>query len=244
MVGRAGLAVDVAQVVGHRLAARSTAPGACAGVATSSSTTAAVLLLAVELELLLLLPQAVATITVAASVANPTSPYALRASVVTFSSSEEFSVMPVATRTVLVTPRPWHPTAPATPAAPPPTSAASLAHWISGCTRWMKAPCAKPQSVPASTFSRPTTFASRDEPLGDEVGVLDDVGVVGHHARGSASCPRAVGRPPTRATRARAAGSPARSRRRRRGPASTRSTTSRSGGSKACGPCQLPQQTW
>jgi hypothetical protein len=32
------------------------------------------LLLAVELELLLLLPQAVATITVAASVANPTSP--------------------------------------------------------------------------------------------------------------------------------------------------------------------------
>jgi len=32
------------------------------------------LLLAVELELLLLLPQAVATITVAASVANPTNP--------------------------------------------------------------------------------------------------------------------------------------------------------------------------
>ena len=42
----------------------------------------------------------------------------------------------------------------------PSARAASLAHWISGWTRRTKAPWAKPQSVPASTFSRPT-FASR-----------------------------------------------------------------------------------
>ncbi len=43
----------------------------------------------------------------------------------------------------------------------PSTSASSLAHWIVGWTRAMKAPCANPQSVPPMTLSGPTTLASR-----------------------------------------------------------------------------------
>jgi hypothetical protein len=38
----------------------------------------------------------------------------------------------------------------------PSTSARSLAHMIDGCTRCTNGPCAKPQSVPATTLSRPT----------------------------------------------------------------------------------------
>ena len=43
----------------------------------------------------------------------------------------------------------------------PSTSDSSFAHITCGCTRWMCSICAKPQSVPAMTFSRPTIFASR-----------------------------------------------------------------------------------
>ena len=43
----------------------------------------------------------------------------------------------------------------------PSTSAPSLAHWIDGCTRLVNGPWAKPQSVPAMTWSRPTRLASR-----------------------------------------------------------------------------------
>src|SRR5262249_8019600 len=43
----------------------------------------------------------------------------------------------------------------------PSASASSFAHWIEGCTRWKKTPCANPQSVPPMTFSRPTRFARR-----------------------------------------------------------------------------------
>ena len=44
-------------------------------------------------------------------------------------------------------------------AAAPSTSADSLAHCTSGWTLAMFQPCEKPQSVPAMTFSRPTTLA-------------------------------------------------------------------------------------
>src|SRR4029079_10264798 len=37
------------------------------------------------------------------------------------------------------------------------TRARSLAHMIEGCTRCTNGPCAKPQSVPAMTLSRPTS---------------------------------------------------------------------------------------
>src|SRR5262245_2006732 len=43
----------------------------------------------------------------------------------------------------------------------PSTNALSLAHWIDGWTLALKGPCEKPQSVPAITFSRPTSLASR-----------------------------------------------------------------------------------
>lgn len=43
----------------------------------------------------------------------------------------------------------------------PSTSALSFAHWIDGCTLALKGPWEKPQSVPASTFYRPTSPANR-----------------------------------------------------------------------------------
>ena len=43
--------------------------------------------------------------------------------------------------------------------AAPSASDFSLAHWTSGWTRIMLQPWEKPQSVPAMTFSRPTTLA-------------------------------------------------------------------------------------
>ena len=41
----------------------------------------------------------------------------------------------------------------------PSASDSSFAHMIEGCTRRWNGPCAKPQSVPAITFSRPRFFA-------------------------------------------------------------------------------------
>jgi pimeloyl-ACP methyl ester carboxylesterase len=41
----------------------------------------------------------------------------------------------------------------------PSASDSSFAHMIDGCTRRWNGPCAKPQSVPAMTFSRPRFFA-------------------------------------------------------------------------------------
>jgi hypothetical protein len=43
----------------------------------------------------------------------------------------------------------------------PCASASSLAHMMDGCTRLTCGVCANPQSVPASMFSRPTSFAMR-----------------------------------------------------------------------------------
>ena len=64
----------------------------------------------------------------------------------------------------------------------PCTSASSLAHMIVGWTRRTYGPWAKPQSVPPITRSRPDQLGQPHEPLGDELGMLDDVGGVGDHA--------------------------------------------------------------
>jgi len=45
--------------------------------------------------------------------------------------------------------------------AAPATSASSFAHWMLGCTRRTNGPWAKPQSVLATMFSRPTSRARR-----------------------------------------------------------------------------------
>jgi hypothetical protein len=37
--------------------------------------------------------------------------------------------------------------------------------------------------VPAMTFSRPDDFSERDDAVGDQFGVLDEVGGVADHAR-------------------------------------------------------------
>ena len=50
---------------------------------------------------------------------------------------------------------------------------------IEGCTRLTWGAWAKPQSVPPMTFSRPTSLAMRDEPLGHQFGMLDHIGANG-----------------------------------------------------------------
>ena len=51
-----------------------------------------------------------------------------------------------------------------------------------GCTRRWNGPWAKPQSVPAITFSRPTSFGEPHDALGDEFRMLDHVGGVADDA--------------------------------------------------------------
>jgi hypothetical protein len=46
---------------------------------------------------------------------------------------------------------------------------------IEGCTRRWNGPCAKPQSVPAITFSRPDDLRQPHDALGDQLGMFDDV---------------------------------------------------------------------
>ena len=53
---------------------------------------------------------------------------------------------------------------------------------IDGCTRRWNGPCAKPQSVPASTFSRPDQPGDAHDALGDQLRMLDHVGGVADHA--------------------------------------------------------------
>ena len=54
----------------------------------------------------------------------------------------------------------------------------SLAQAICG---WMRPP--RPQSVAATTFSRPTTLGEAHDAVGDQLGMLDHVGGVTDHAR-------------------------------------------------------------
>src|SRR5215472_9500271 len=58
----------------------------------------------------------------------------------------------------------------------------SFAHMIVGWTRRANGLCAKPQSVPAMTFSRPTILGQPDDALGNEFRVLDDIGGMADHA--------------------------------------------------------------
>ena len=51
-----------------------------------------------------------------------------------------------------------------------------------GCTRLFSSSCANPQSVPAIRFSRPDTRGKPEEPLGDQLRMLDHVGAVAHDA--------------------------------------------------------------
>ena len=60
----------------------------------------------------------------------------------------------------------------------PSSNAVSFAHAIWG---WTRPP--RPQSVPATTFSRPTTFANPDNSICDQFGRLDEVGRMTDDAR-------------------------------------------------------------
>ena len=64
----------------------------------------------------------------------------------------------------------------------PSASASSFAHMMLGCTRRWNGPWAKPQSVPAMTFSRPTSLAQPHDALGDQFGMLDHIGGVADDA--------------------------------------------------------------
>ena len=112
----------------------------------------------------------------------------------------------------------------------PSASASSFAHWIVGWTRRTKAPCANPQSVPPITFSRPTSFASRTSRSATSSGCSTTF-VWWVTTPGTRTFPSGARRPPTGATRARAARSPARSGSSGPGTRRTRSITSASGGS-------------
>ena len=54
---------------------------------------------------------------------------------------------------------------------------------IVGWTRRANGLCAKPQSVPPITFSRPAIFAKRTRRSATSSGMLDDIGGVADHAR-------------------------------------------------------------
>ena len=62
--------------------------------------------------------------------------------------------------------------------------ASSFAHMIEGWTRRLNCSWAKPQSVLAMTFSRPTSLGEPHDAFGDEFGMLDDVCAVADDAGG------------------------------------------------------------
>ena len=65
----------------------------------------------------------------------------------------------------------------------PSASASSFAHWIVGCTRWRKAPLGEAAVGSAHDALAADELREPDEPVGDELRVLDDVRVVRDDAR-------------------------------------------------------------
>ena len=64
----------------------------------------------------------------------------------------------------------------------PSAMASSFAHMTLGWTRRLSSSCAKPQSVPAMTFSRPTHSRESQDALGDKLRMFDDVRAVADDA--------------------------------------------------------------
>ncbi len=124
----------------------------------------------------------------------------------------------------------------------PSASASSFAHTIVGCTRLVNGVCAKPQSVPAMTFSRPTSLARRTSRSGHQFRMLDDIADMAHDTGDQLAALRQFRGLPHAPFVFVAQGLPFPGNSRRRSRACTRSTMSFSPTSVVCGVLKLPQQ--